>query len=1059
MDLKGKTVCITGKFSELNRKEAEAELEKLGATCSGSVSKNTDILFAGEKAGSKLAKASSLGVQVLGESDLIAILSGGAPGEAAPEERPSDDLNALMKAGRVTFQNNTPHETDLTGWNISPDGKYFATGSWCGDDYEAGGSLAVWEVATGRCVNQIDHVTGGVGWPDEAGVIQWSQDSRRLGLSFDTNGVGYADPFKEGSGIQNWSYATDGQDHPPQWCWAPDGARMFVSCWGYQQSALAGAIVTPSPHGVDPVYMAKTGFEDKPEDGPQVGTMRRMVWRPDGIIVGFGHHGAYAIDSATREMVWSYKEISQIAAIDPKGNQIAFHHGGLKFLDAKTGKLAYEPKHIGGGDLAFSADGEWLLDVCHAGNADKVTPSIRVYKGPELAGVIDIECGEADYYRKENPQAAFFADNSAIAAIRNDDTLVVFENKPGFKKLFEAPAFGAKNIHVGDAIVLSSKESVAFYTLAGKLIARHELFETPNINSEEELFHSAFKPFAQGDSWGFVAPKFLITTKDPGAEISAVVDHKFAYPVQDLELSRFESVEAGVKAAPKLFPKVVADMFKGAAKAGKAKKSKEFIQPNTHGVQDLEDYLEKNLSPHRGAGKFLAELALHRIREGKVDSAEGLAKKLQPAEDLNDAVAVAHLAAAAARHGHTKLARDLASIAEAGLALPEHEPLTYALKSWLAGTAEILGDESPYKVEIPKGHMQGNWVKPAALLAAWKRDAKGVVAALNRLSSGIWWHDLAEIADAVLATRDLDYVEDFLKGILKGGHAKHFELLQRTVDLCLEVAPERALGFLPYFDGLSTSKEEERILERLNELDPKKAEAVLQKLEKERDFPETHAMILKLRVRANPAKAEELLLGFLQNLDASKLHRYNGPTVALALAEASLEAGCFESAMEPVKNLAQGHTWAEIIKVMGDNHPGMEMALEGLKSNIDLSYIGHSFRHLEGRPEIQKELLEAALEKAGRDRYNLQSVVKALADAGLLDEANTARMKITKANRKDSTRHLAAGAIRAGEYTTALGLLDELDSGYFGTGGREYTLLHALVTEVWKTVPGTSGVM
>ncbi|USD64588.1 NAD-dependent DNA ligase LigA [Vibrio sp. SCSIO 43136] len=73
--LAGKVVVITGSFSELNRNEAKAALQALGAKVTGSVSKKTDILFAGEAAGSKLTKAQDLGVEVQDEQALKAILS------------------------------------------------------------------------------------------------------------------------------------------------------------------------------------------------------------------------------------------------------------------------------------------------------------------------------------------------------------------------------------------------------------------------------------------------------------------------------------------------------------------------------------------------------------------------------------------------------------------------------------------------------------------------------------------------------------------------------------------------------------------------------------------------------------------------------------------------------------------------------------------------------------------------------------------------------------------------------------------------------------------------
>lgn len=61
----GKTFVITGTLPEISRDEARTWLESLGAKVTGSVSKNTDFLLAGEAAGSKLAKAEKLGVTVL----------------------------------------------------------------------------------------------------------------------------------------------------------------------------------------------------------------------------------------------------------------------------------------------------------------------------------------------------------------------------------------------------------------------------------------------------------------------------------------------------------------------------------------------------------------------------------------------------------------------------------------------------------------------------------------------------------------------------------------------------------------------------------------------------------------------------------------------------------------------------------------------------------------------------------------------------------------------------------------------------------------------------------
>ena len=76
----GKTIVITGTLERFGRSELKAELEKLGAKVTGSVSKKTDLLIAGESAGSKLEKAQSLKVEVWDEAELIRqlpVLAGG----------------------------------------------------------------------------------------------------------------------------------------------------------------------------------------------------------------------------------------------------------------------------------------------------------------------------------------------------------------------------------------------------------------------------------------------------------------------------------------------------------------------------------------------------------------------------------------------------------------------------------------------------------------------------------------------------------------------------------------------------------------------------------------------------------------------------------------------------------------------------------------------------------------------------------------------------------------------------------------------------------------------
>ena len=75
----GKRFVVTGRLSRLSRSQVQDMIKDLGGSVSGSVSKRTDYLVAGEDAGSKLAAATELGIEVIDEDGLMALIEG--PGD------------------------------------------------------------------------------------------------------------------------------------------------------------------------------------------------------------------------------------------------------------------------------------------------------------------------------------------------------------------------------------------------------------------------------------------------------------------------------------------------------------------------------------------------------------------------------------------------------------------------------------------------------------------------------------------------------------------------------------------------------------------------------------------------------------------------------------------------------------------------------------------------------------------------------------------------------------------------------------------------------------------
>jgi DNA ligase (NAD+) len=72
----GKTIVVTGTLENFTRNSINAKIEELGAKAGSAVSAKTDFLICGEKAGSKLDKARSLGVTVLSEREFLNLAEG-----------------------------------------------------------------------------------------------------------------------------------------------------------------------------------------------------------------------------------------------------------------------------------------------------------------------------------------------------------------------------------------------------------------------------------------------------------------------------------------------------------------------------------------------------------------------------------------------------------------------------------------------------------------------------------------------------------------------------------------------------------------------------------------------------------------------------------------------------------------------------------------------------------------------------------------------------------------------------------------------------------------------
>ncbi len=102
--LEGLTFVLTGTLPTLTREAAKEMIESAGGKVSGSVSKKTNYVVAGEEAGSKLDKAQSLGVPVLDEDGLLALLNGGGSRRAQIEFTGSGRMEDSAILGSIARQ-------------------------------------------------------------------------------------------------------------------------------------------------------------------------------------------------------------------------------------------------------------------------------------------------------------------------------------------------------------------------------------------------------------------------------------------------------------------------------------------------------------------------------------------------------------------------------------------------------------------------------------------------------------------------------------------------------------------------------------------------------------------------------------------------------------------------------------------------------------------------------------------------------------------------------------------------------------------------------------------
>lgn len=467
LQLRGRTAVLYGEFRSIGREAAIRRLEALGVRVADAVTERTDFIFLayGER-GPIPRTEEMLATPELDEAALVGMLEraehGGAERVAAeprgflapqayatagPDElrdlldradwsafTPDRDLpplrarlaelerqegvgeahrlatRRLRGTGHAVLRHPYGHDVEIVGHALSQDGRWLATGSWVGDDYDAGGVLQVWEVATGRCVSTLRGINGGVGWPDHARTIQWSADATRIAVAHNTNLVGAWDPTAEDDPYPLATVGvSDGNSRPSPFALAPDGRSVYYHCGTNGDGGLQGCLV-PLDRGAlwwlpnhlvgeHPFAMARQlpaavrrafdedGTDDDEGDEFRVGRwIEDPVFSPDGTRL-YGSN-AICVDAATRRVLWYAP--ARHARLSPDGRLVAHvTRRGLFFRDADDGRIRCGPYVLGRPGSLHWAAGTNRLAALTPGSAT-APPKAHIFDEDRYVGSVAI---------------------------------------------------------------------------------------------------------------------------------------------------------------------------------------------------------------------------------------------------------------------------------------------------------------------------------------------------------------------------------------------------------------------------------------------------------------------------------------------------------------------------------------------------------------------------------------------------------------------------------------------------------------------------------------------
>ncbi|MFG2005044.1 hypothetical protein ACGFNU_38455 [Spirillospora sp. NPDC048911] len=754
MRLRGRTVVLFGDFREIERRSAIRRLQAVGAQVAHQVTEETDLIFLAPGERGPIPRTDTmLRTPYLDEDALIGMLEReeavNRPAAAPPRpflsaselagardaravydlldaadwsaftpQRDVPPLRArlaelerdegvtgahrlatrrLIDTDEARLQHPYGHDTEIVAHALSPDGRHLATGSWVGDDYEAGGVLQIWEVATGRCVNTVRRIQGGIGWPGYAGTIQWSADSSRIAMAHSTNRVGV---WTFGGERLATIDVSDGNSRPSQFALSPDGRSVYFHCGTNGDGGLQGCVVPLDrgalwwlPNHVEtdhPYLMARrlpAAVQDdfaQRDDGDGEWKVGQWIddpqWSPDGSRL-FGAN-AISVDAETREVVWYAP--GKFARLSPDGSLVAaVTRRGLFLREASTGRIRCGPYALGKPVSLHWAPGRAVnrLAVLTPPTGTAETGGVHVFDDDRL--VFSAQVPHGGWGSREGDHNAWAwapgGERAAFLTITGTAEIWSFADPADPRLVQTVLAGGADTVYWGadDTLVVLDDVVMQFVKVeTGEVIGDfYSLYVPPGPRPVEGDLVEEFdgRIFALGeDTWAMtLQPDAVIAPEGSEDELDALlawgVGGRHAWPVRWGELRVLPDALTAAEVLGSEDGGLLRE-YREELEEADADEPAEWPPPNTATVDDLFEAARDSLTglDRHGWGSHMADYlraaARLRARNGEPEAAMTLIGDIpEPADRL---AAASDVAVILARTGDTSSARTAFSLAQ-----------------------------------------------------------------------------------------------------------------------------------------------------------------------------------------------------------------------------------------------------------------------------------------------------------------------------------------------------------------------------------------------------------